>query len=116
MRTRGPPATTGAEPGRGLVVAVRRLRLREAVALTALGAGSAVVAACEEGTMAKEDGQAKEKPAMSAILKKAGKRALGGGLPGFVAMIIQVRAVPPCNMSAWLSGCMSTLRGPDDVA
>ena len=79
--------------------------------------------------MAEADGQAKEKPAMSEILKKAGKRALGGGLPGFVAMIIQVRAVPPClcatrpsvsvRLSARLSFavclhvCMSALRGAD---
>lgn len=35
----------------------------------------------------------KPKEPLGAILKKAGKRALGGGLPGFAAMIIQVVAL-----------------------
>ena len=44
--------------------------------------------------MAAEEAKAEQaKPGMGAILKKAGKRALGGGLPGFVAMIIQVLAL-----------------------
>lgn len=35
----------------------------------------------------------KEKEPFSVVLKKAGARALGGGLPGFAAMIIQVVAL-----------------------
>ena len=43
--------------------------------------------------MAAEDAKKKEKESLGVILKKAGKRALGGGLPGFVAMLIQVVAL-----------------------
>ena len=35
----------------------------------------------------------KEKEPLGVILKRAGKRALGGGVPGFAAMIIQVLAL-----------------------
>eukprot|EP01046_Picozoa_sp_COSAG06_P009751 COSAG06_NODE_515_length_14818_cov_1329.391263_10_plen_116_part_00 len=43
--------------------------------------------------MAGDEAKSKPKEPLGAILKRAGKRALGGGLPGFVAMIIQVLAL-----------------------
>ena len=40
------------------------------------------------------DGAAKQgKAGLGAILRKAGARALGGGLPGFLAMVVQVAAL-----------------------
>lgn len=37
--------------------------------------------------------EAKKAPDMNEILSKAAKRALGGGIPGMVAMVIQVFAL-----------------------
>jgi hypothetical protein len=37
--------------------------------------------------------EAKKAPEMSEILNKAAKRALGGGIPGMLAMVIQVFAL-----------------------
>lgn len=40
----------------------------------------------------KEEAIPEAKPTMAEVLQKAGKRALGGGLPGAAAMVVQVRA------------------------
>jgi len=46
---------------------------------------------CKDLEMAKDDAKDERGPKkIKSILAKAGKRALGGGLPGFVAMILQV--------------------------
>lgn len=39
---------------------------------------------------AKKTEEEKPKPTMKEILQKAGKRALGGGIPGAAAMVVQV--------------------------
>jgi len=48
--------------------------------------------------MATATNEKKPKEPLSAILKKAGKRALGGGVPGFAAMIIRAY-LPLCFCS-----------------
>lgn len=62
--------------------------------------------------MSKPTAKEPEKLPLDAILKKAGKRALGGGIPGAVAMAAQVVTLMPLrttmNVSDWYHSLSST--------